>query len=766
MKDLRIVIVSWNVEALIESCLRSLPAACQGLDWECVVVDNDSRDQSVERIRACIAEFGSHRIKLIESGSNLGFAKACNLGSRDAQVRYHLYLNPDTECPALSLTKFVRHADHIPTAGIFGPKLLYPDGRVQESVRRFPGFWDQAGIILKLSHFFPKLNCFKTYFARDLDPELEQDVDQVMGACFLVRHELVEKKLGFDERYFIWLEEVDYCKTAIQAGWSVRYVPSVHIIHHQGKSFAQEFQPRKQAYFTTSLKKYFDKWHPGPQAWGIRLLAPIGQIAVWLVFSLQQTWGKWALLIGAVELISCLSIFSPIVMSFAAVILAGCMAFAAWKRPWIAVNALLLEIVIGSKGGILFVGEHPQTVSVRILLFIAFLFGWVLHVIASGHGLKRLHSWKTFLRGRWIYLILAGVIGMALVRGFWLGNGGAVWKDANAWGFWILLLPIVDIAAQHAERVEYHALRVLRVGVSWLAAKTLLVSYIFSHGLGVAPHVYPWIRRTGIGEITLITGNFFRVFFQSHVFAVFALIVLSMRQWAYGLRRHSWILAGVVSILLLGLSRSFWIGAISGLCCAAIVGWKFMRSTKQQSIHAMRGIAVSILLGLGLGLGSVMLPIPPVDIASLSSVFGKRADGGEAAVVSRWNLLNALKEKISQHPILGSGFGASVTYETKDPRIVKQSGGIYTTTAFEWGWLEHWVKFGLIGIPLMLGIICSLGWRIWKSSWDLWLRISGISVLCALATIHIFTPYLNHPLGIAVLIFGEAFVERGKRMLQ
>lgn len=765
MKDIRIVIVSWNVAHLLERCLRSLPQACQGMDWECVVIDNDSKDASMETASQVAAEIGGGRIRVVQSGANLGFAKACNLGSKDGDARYFLYLNPDTECPAQAITRLVQKADAHPEAGIFGPKLVYPDGAYQESVRRFPTFWDQAGIIVKLSHFLPKLGIFKRYYARDLDPALEQDVDQVMGACFLVRGELVKKQLGFDERYFIWMEEVDYCKTAKQQGWTIRYIPGITVIHHQGKSFAQEFQPRKQRYFTASLKKYFDKWHPGPQAWAIRALAPLGQVMVWFLYASQQLWGRWLGLLLVVEGLSFLTLYQPVVMSLLAVVLAGCMAFVAWKRPWIGVAGLLGEILVGSKGAILFVGEHPQTTSVRILLVIAFFFGWVLNVLTSPEVRKRIQSWGKLFRGRWAYVALAMACAYAVVRGFMGPDAANVLKDANAWGYWILLLPVLDIVVQHGERLEGHAKQVLRVALVWLAAKTLFVSYIFSHGFGIAPRVYPWIRRTGIGEITLVTGNYFRIFFQSHIYAAISSVVAAIHLFFQQKPKSSWFLGSMVAVLLLGLSRSFFIGLAAGLCSTAFLLYKLRQKPTDPKGYA-KALAASLGLGLLLGIGSVMLPFPPVDIASLSAVFGSRTDGAEAAVVSRWNLLTAVEQKIGQHPVVGSGFGATVTYETKDPRIVKQTGGTYTTYAYEWGWLEHWVKFGLVGIPLMAWIVLSLMWRIWKTVWGLEVRISAVAGLVVLVAIHVFTPYLNHPLGIAVLVFGEALVERSRRMVQ
>jgi len=767
MKDVRIVIVSWNVEKLLEQCLHSLPAACKGLNWECIVVDNDSKDQSVETALSLAKEIGG-QIHVVPAGSNLGFAKACNLGAEYAvpgiveRPRYYLYLNPDTECLPDSLSRLIHIADARPKAGILGPRLAYPDGTAQESIRRFPTFLDQAGIILKLSHFLPKLNVFQRYFARDLDLNKEQSVDQVMGACFLVRGEIIQAKLGFDERYFIWMEEVDFCKTVKQKGWEVLYIPAVTVIHHQGKSFAQEFQPTKQKYFTNSLKKYFDKWHPGFPALGIKILTPIGQLAVWCLYASRQNWSHWLGLILAVEAVSFATLYAPSFMSVAAVLLAGLMAFTAWKRPWLAISALLLEMLVSSKGALLFVGEYPDTLALRIVLTAAFLFGWSLGIITSGEMRQRISHWKKFLDDRLAYVILAAIIVFALIRGVLLGNGINIVKDANAWMYLVMLLPLLDIVTQHGEKVERHIRDVLSVGLGWLIAKTVLVSYIFSHGLGIAPTIYPWIRRTGVGEVTLINGNFFRIFFQSHVYAILAALVFAARALVLDSQKFRWQFAGCVSILILCLSRSFWIGAATGGLLLIALTYKDIKTPWR----ATKYLGTILVLGFTIAIGSVIIPLPPVGWGSLGSVLGSRTSGDEAAVISRWNLLEVLKHKIGEHPILGSGFGATVTFETKDPRIVSQSGGTYTTYAFEWGWLEHWVKFGIIGIPLMAWIVISLARRIWHSHYDLWIRAAGVSMIFALAMIHVFTPYLNHPLGFTVLLFGEALIERSRRLIQ
>ncbi|MFH1078567.1 MAG: glycosyltransferase family 2 protein, partial [Patescibacteria group bacterium] len=253
LNDLRIVIVSWNVEKLLGRCLVSLPKACEGLTWDVTVVDNASTDKSVETAKLVGAELGLP-FRIIANPDNRGFAKACNQGIAGHDARYVLLLNPDTECPAGSLKALVEAADARPKAGIVGPRLLDKEGNVHAGVRRFPTVWNQLGVLLKLHRLMPWLPMFRRYFAKDIRHDKTQDVDQIEGSCFLIRRELIDRLGGLDERYFLWFEEVDFCKAAIEAGWKVTYVPSVSITHLGGQSFGQRLSVERQRDFNASMR--------------------------------------------------------------------------------------------------------------------------------------------------------------------------------------------------------------------------------------------------------------------------------------------------------------------------------------------------------------------------------------------------------------------------------------------------------------------------------------------------------------------------------
>lgn len=772
MKDLRIIIVSWNVEKHLDTCLASLSAACTGLDWDVVVVDNASDDGSIDVARR-------HGATVIANSDNRGFAKACNQGLTGLDARYALLLNPDTECPSGSLAALVREADKHPKAGILGPKLLNTDGSVQTSIRRFPTFWSQVGVMLKLHNFFPGL--FRHYFATDLSLEKEQDVDQVMGSCFLIRRELIEQIGGLDERYFIWFEEVDYCRQAHKAGWSVRYLPSVSVTHIGGQSFDQVFSLKKQRYLNNSLVKYFRKWHPGWQAGLLWVLQPKSLALAWLAGvigvagqgsktvlkkdesdSSSAIW-KWALVVFAVELISLHTIFQNAANGIAAILVGVIIAVLSFKRPTLALAALGMELLIGSQGHLLQIWGWPGIASLRIVMFVAFFVGWFLNRVSSvGFGLSDLVK---IFRSRWEWLALYVVILYGVLRGLSLGNG-PVFADANAWIFALLLIPVLDIATRYGEKLKRDILPVIIVGTVWLALKSLGLEYLYAHGLAVVDPpsaLHLWVRRTGVGEVTPTSGGMFRIFMQSFIFTLPVLFFSVSRYFAThdkGVKvsrtAKVWdvVLLSAFISLAISLSRSLWLGAIAGMI--VVLGLHLLKGERGRLKRLFWTVEHAVVLGISAWLLIVImqrLPIPAASSPTQENVIGSRVTVTDAASNSRRELLTAMIAKIKQHPILGSGFGATVSYRSSDPRVVAQNpSGLYTTYAFEWGWLEHWVKFGIFGMLLMLVIIYRLAHRILASDMEAWMKYGALASLVGLTVTHVFTPYLNHPLGLGYLI--------------
>lgn len=249
-----IVIVSWNVRDLLQQNLAQLFALRNdNFPIEIFVIDNGSKDGSARMVRE---EFPL--VKLVHNDYNAGFSKACNQAIRMATGDVVLLLNPDTrvELGALERTyhELMEHRD----IGIFGVRLLDDKGEVVRSVRKSPTVRDQLAVFLKLPHFFPKIN--DRYLAKDFDYSVSQDVEQIRGSYFAFRRELVKYIGMLDERFFIWFEEVDFCRRVRGNGLRVRYCAEVVCRDFVGRSFAQVSFFKKQRMFFESAWKYFWKW--------------------------------------------------------------------------------------------------------------------------------------------------------------------------------------------------------------------------------------------------------------------------------------------------------------------------------------------------------------------------------------------------------------------------------------------------------------------------------------------------------------------------
>jgi len=237
-----------HVERMVESALKYI----RGVDFEIIVVNHDKGERlelpSLPNVRSYTQR-------------NKGFAAGCNSGIKKAHGRYIALINPDVVFSSDSLTQIVKHMDEDVDVGIAGPRLYNMDGTSQPSVRRFPTPIDQLLIMLKIPHFLTNLPQINHYLHTDLDPDVTQDVDQVMGAYFVIR-DTVLKDIGLlDDKFFFWFEEVDYCLRAKTAGWKVRYYADTSAMHVKAGSFSRVKTFHKQAVIRQSLRRYMKKHH-------------------------------------------------------------------------------------------------------------------------------------------------------------------------------------------------------------------------------------------------------------------------------------------------------------------------------------------------------------------------------------------------------------------------------------------------------------------------------------------------------------------------
>jgi GT2 family glycosyltransferase len=212
--DLSIIIVNWNTSKLLMQCLDSIYRSEFRLTLEIIVSDNGSTDDSVSAITSRFPE-----VHIIVNDRNLGFAKANNQGLRRAKGRYFLLLNSDTLVLPKALDLLVQYADDHLEVGMVGPKLLNMDGTLQESWAKFPTFWSE-------------LTGRPIRYRQPLGaPPVAYDVDSILGACMLVRSEVVDMVGMLDEGYFMYSEEVDWCFQIKSHGWKVHYQPIAEVFH-------------------------------------------------------------------------------------------------------------------------------------------------------------------------------------------------------------------------------------------------------------------------------------------------------------------------------------------------------------------------------------------------------------------------------------------------------------------------------------------------------------------------------------------------------
>jgi len=273
--DLSIVIVSWNVKALLKRCLASLHtpnsskraysstnrgqdignSTQNALRCEIIVIDNASTDGSPDMVRHDFPD-----VTLIVNDSNLGFTKGTNLGVAHSSGRYILLLNPDTEVLGNALQTMVTYMDAHTDVGALGPKLLFPDGRVQPSRRRFPTLATAFLESTVIQQWSPRNRVLHRYYIQDRSDDEEQDVDWVIGACLLIRRQAWEQVGPLDESFFMYSEELDWCRRLKAAGWRVIYIPQATVVHYEGQSSSQVI-PARHIYFQSSKVLYFSKHH-------------------------------------------------------------------------------------------------------------------------------------------------------------------------------------------------------------------------------------------------------------------------------------------------------------------------------------------------------------------------------------------------------------------------------------------------------------------------------------------------------------------------
>lgn len=263
--DLSVVVVTYRSREHVIAGLRSLEAGLRAPDdrtpltWECVVVDNDSHDGTPELVTR-----ETPWARLVQTGANLGYAKAVNRGFAETTGEFVLVLNPDCEWREGGIRVMVAWLREHARCAIAAPRIVNSDGSLEYSARSYPSpfafLFNRYSLLTKL---WPGNPWTRRYLLSDWDHASPRSVDWVSGAAMLVRRAAVAAVGGMDEVFFMFNEDVDWCRRMNLAGWSVDYVPPAETVHHIGASRG-EVSDHVILERHRGMIHYFRKHHPAP----------------------------------------------------------------------------------------------------------------------------------------------------------------------------------------------------------------------------------------------------------------------------------------------------------------------------------------------------------------------------------------------------------------------------------------------------------------------------------------------------------------------
>ncbi|MFA6587709.1 MAG: O-antigen ligase family protein [Patescibacteria group bacterium] len=468
--------------------------------------------------------------------------------------------------------------------------------------------------------------------------------------------------------------------------------------------------------------------------------------------------------------------YSSIIKILIILLLAELVSFLSWQFPslgvlaWVIIVALafafslvkleiglgvvLAELILGGKGYLFSLPFGRADLSIRLGIFLTVFLAWLITAI------KTRKFWGNQYNFRWLWFGVGGIVIWAVIVGLLRHNGlKAVFFDANAFLF-LALVPA--FGRLKAKEQFYYLCNFVTAGLIVLAIKTGLSQALFNHLPSTSlTNYYKWIRDTGVGEITYIIGHLYRVFFQSQVYGLlgfFLGIGLAIAKPKY---KWLWtVVAGLsIFVIIISLSRSFWLGGsvalAVGLFC--ILLWSTARlGFAKVILHS----AIAFLVGYLMFMWVLNFPyLWGGGIMGGSLIKSRTEIQTESAASSRKELLPVMNKAIIKNPFLGSGLGTALTYKTKDPRInvaKNPQGTNYTTTAFELGYHALAVQFGLPLFFCFIWILISIlkkGLILFRLENQNRAVIAGLLLtLVAIFTLNLTTPYLNHPLGLGIII--------------
>lgn len=424
-----------------------------------------------------------------------------------------------------------------------------------------------------------------------------------------------------------------------------------------------------------------------------------------------------------------------------------------WKNLRWACYVALAEIIIGVHGYLLFANLGGKIISLRTAIFVILLVIWLI----KNRAINKMEIWHSSF---WpLFALYALVIAWGISRALISHNPWAlILKDFQPWLF-IFWLPMFISVLRLPSQFKT-VFQLVLAGATVIAVKTIVLTALFAKLPDLAmTYIYPWLRVHYLAEVTPVLASFFRYFSAAQIYVLIAWFFLFI-SCCFSIKNPTFLAEKKITVslliifstaLLISLSRSFWLGLIITIVFFLFFAWRYFKANRRQ-------LTIIILKLFGLFIAANIIVLLTTNVLIIN-IFDQRISTTEAAATSRISQLIPLIIKINNHLIIGSGFGATFTFKSADPRILANSPtGLYTAYRSEWGYLDLWLKVGFAGLVifcLLLGKVLKFFWQRLRYTNELPIRqlaAFGLLSLLAIIMVHATSPYLNHPLGIIWLL--------------
>jgi len=447
---------------------------------------------------------------------------------------------------------------------------------------------------------------------------------------------------------------------------------------------------------------------------------------------------NYLLIFIALEILSFLAFNFNILNLFILLILILLVFILGYRKPTFLFLIPLMELFWGSLGHSFIYGIF----NTRLIIFLAVLFIFLIKYFQKLNKLKILENKKLLF----IYLLFFLFIILGIVRGYLNNNFiNNIFLDANAY-LYLLYLPIWYEV--YNSKYLKDILTILIAATTIIALKTLILFNIFRQDYSFLnlELIYKWLRDTRTGEITSTIGSY-RIFIPAQIYIIFSWFFIFIQQIKKFNYYNLFYLIILTTALIISLSRSFYLGFIFAFLILILNIYNY----KKELINFKFFFNFILIFFSSFFLMQIIANIPKIN--NIIDISGRVKI--EAAANSRLALLPQMIDNIKEAPLLGQGFGKEISYQSSDPK----NEGTYTTFSFEWGYLDQIVKGGLGLVWILIIWLYRIYYVSSKKIKDkplLFLTLNPF--LIALIIIHIFSPYLNHPLGLGFLILSTILI--------